>query len=42
MKRTLPRVLAVIVVFLLLAWGAVYLITDTDWGAGRSAAGWSR
>ena len=35
MKRTLPRVLAVIVVFLLLAWGAVYLITDTDWGRGQ-------
>lgn len=32
MRRTLPRVLAVIVVFLLLAWGAVYLITNTDWG----------
>jgi translocation and assembly module TamB len=32
MNRTLPRVLAVIVVFLLLAWGAVYVITDTDWG----------
>ncbi len=32
MRRTLPRVLAVIVVFLLLAWAAVYLITDTNWG----------
>src|SRR6476646_1512323 len=32
MRKTLPRVLAVIVVFLLLAWGAVYLIGNTDWG----------
>lgn len=32
MRKTLPRVLAAIVVFLLLAWGAVYLLTDTDWG----------
>ena len=32
MRRTLPRVLAVIVIFLLLAWGAVYLISSTDWG----------
>lgn len=32
MRRTLPRVLAVIVAFLLLAWAAVYLITDTNWG----------
>ena len=32
MRKTLPRVLAVIVVFLLLAWGAVYVITDTGWG----------
>lgn len=32
MRRTLPRVLAVIVAFLLLAWAAVYVITDTNWG----------
>ena len=32
MRRTLPRVLAVMVVLLLLIWGAVYVITDTNWG----------
>jgi len=32
MRKTLPRVLAVIVVLLLLVWGAVYVITDTDYG----------
>jgi len=35
MQRHLARALAVVLAIGLLLWGAVYLVTDTDWGRGQ-------